>query len=57
MTGNVDFIMVVSAADMNSYEEFSRRVLIENPNLKSYAFHVVVNRVKGGRRVDVMQRY
>ena len=56
VTGDIDFIMIVSTEDMKSYEDFSRRVFIENPNLKSYASHVVVNRVKGGRRVNVMRQ-
>ena len=53
VTGKVDFIMIVSTADMKSYEEFSRRALVEKPNLKSFASHVVVNCVKRGRRIAV----
>ena len=46
-------ILVVSTTDMRAYEEFSRRVFSENPNIRTYASHVVVDRVKSGRQVAV----
>ena len=53
VTGNIDFILVVSTTDMRAYEEFSRRVFSENPNIRTYASHVVVDCVKNGRQVAV----
>ena len=53
VTGNTDFILVVSTTDMRAYEDFSRRVFSENPNIRTYASHVVVNCVKNGRQVAV----
>lgn len=53
VTGNIDFILVVTTTDMRAYEDFSRRVFSENPNIRTYASHVVVDRVKNGRQVAV----
>ena len=52
VTGNIDFILIVSTRDMRAYEEFSRRVFSENPNIRTYASHVVVDCVKNGRKVS-----
>lgn len=51
VTGNIDFILIVSTRDMRAYEDFSRRVFSENPNIRTYASHVVVDCVKNGRQV------
>lgn len=51
VTGDVDFILIVSTSDMHTYEEFSRTVFLENPNIKTFATHVVVNCVKNGRKI------
>lgn len=53
VTGNIDFILIVSTTDMRAYEEFSRRVFSKNPNIRTYASHVVIDRVKNGRQVAV----
>ena len=53
VTGNIDFILIVSTTDMKTYEDFSRRVFSENPNIRTYASHVVVDCVKNGRQVAV----
>ena len=53
VTGDVDFILIVHAQDMRAYEAFSRRIFSENPNIRRYATHVVVDRVKVGLRVPL----
>ncbi len=52
VTGNIDFIIIVSTSDLREYEEFSRRVFSQNPNIRKYASHVVVDRVKNGRQIS-----
>lgn len=54
VTGHTDFILVVTAADMTAYEEFSRRVFTENANIRRFHSNVVVNRVKTGLDVPIV---
>lgn len=53
VTGHTDFILIVTAVDMAAYEEFSRQVFTENPNIRRFHSNVVVNRVKAGLQVPV----
>lgn len=46
VTGNVDFMVMVSVRDVAEYEEFTRRFLIENRNVKRFETLVVMNCVK-----------
>jgi len=55
VTGHTDFILVVTAIDMASYEEFSRKVFTDNPNIRRFHSNVVVNRVKAGLQVPLHQ--
>lgn len=53
VTGHTDFILIVTAADMAAYEEFSRQVFTDNPNIRRFHSNVVVNRVKAGLHVPL----
>lgn len=53
VTGQADFVLVVLAADMESYEAFTRRALLDDPNVRSFTTHVVLERVKVGLEVPV----
>lgn len=53
VTGHTDFILIVTAADMAAYEEFSRQVFTDNPNIRRFHSNVVVNRVKAGLQVPL----
>lgn len=46
VAGVHDFILVVSARDMNHYEEFSKKFLMDNKSVKQFYTHVVLSRVK-----------
>jgi len=46
VTGQSDFVLIVLAADMAAYEAFTRRVLLDDANVKSFVTHVVMSRVK-----------
>ncbi len=48
VTGDADFMLVVSARDMEEYESFTRRFFYENPDIKNFKTMVVMDRVKSG---------
>jgi Lrp/AsnC family leucine-responsive transcriptional regulator len=48
VTGEFDFIVVITAKDMREYELISRRLFIENPNVRRYKTSLVIRRVKSG---------
>lgn len=48
VTGDADFILVVTAKDMEDYETFTRRFFYENPDIKGFKTMVVMDRVKAG---------
>lgn len=53
VTGQNDFVLVVLAADMDAYEAFTRRALLDDSNVKSFTTQVVLERVKTGVAVTV----
>jgi len=46
VTGEADFALLVTARDMQDYEEFTRRFFYENPDIKGFKTMVVMDRVK-----------
>lgn len=52
VTGEGDFVLVVTATSMDDYEEFTRR-FSENPDIKCFETHVVMDRVKCGFTVPI----
>jgi Lrp/AsnC family leucine-responsive transcriptional regulator len=46
VTGTYDFVLIVNMKDMRHYEEFSKKSLMDNPNVKHFYTHVVMDRVK-----------
>ena len=48
VTGEADFVLVVTARDMEEYEQFTRRFFYENPDIKGFKTLVVMDRVKSG---------
>jgi Lrp/AsnC family leucine-responsive transcriptional regulator len=46
VTGEADFVLVVSARDMADYEAFTRRFFYENADIKGFKTMVVMDRVK-----------
>ena len=48
VTGDTDFVLVVTARDMEEYEQFARRVCYDNPDIKGFRTLVVIDRVKAG---------
>ncbi|WP_457662594.1 Lrp/AsnC family transcriptional regulator [Sinorhizobium medicae] len=46
VTGEADFMLVVTARDMEGYEQFTRRFFYENADIKGFKTMVVMDRVK-----------
>ncbi|MEM6707082.1 MAG: Lrp/AsnC family transcriptional regulator [Acidobacteriota bacterium] len=46
VAGNVDFVLLVQAEDLESYEAWGERNLMADPNIQRYDSHVVWSRVK-----------
>jgi len=48
VTGEVDFVLIISSESMEAYEEFSREFFYRNLNIKMFKTLVVMDRVKAG---------
>jgi len=46
VTGDTDFILIVSARNMEEYEAFTRNFLYDNPDIKGFKTTVVMDRIK-----------
>ncbi len=46
VTGTYDFVLIVNTKDMRHFEEFSKKHLTDNTNLKHFYTHVVMDKVK-----------
>jgi Lrp/AsnC family leucine-responsive transcriptional regulator len=46
VTGDADFILVITVPTMSDYETFTRRLFFENANVKRFRTLVVMDRVK-----------
>ncbi len=53
VTGDTDFVLVVSARDMDDYEAFTRRFFYENKDIKGFKTMVVMDRVKASFALPV----
>jgi len=53
VTGATDFVLIVLAESMEAYEAFTRRELLDDPNVHSFTTHVVLDRVKVGLGVPL----
>ncbi len=53
VTGTYDFVLIVQTRDMKHYEEFSKKWLMDNANVKHFYTHVVMDKVKLGYGVAI----
>lgn len=53
VTGDADFILVLTARDMKSYERFTQRFFFDNPQVRRFRTFVVMDRTKVGLGVPV----
>ena len=53
VTGEADFVLIITARSMDDYEEFTRRFFYDNPDIKGFKTLVVMDRVKIGFTLPV----
>ena len=53
VTGEPDFMLIVSAKDMQDYEAFTRDFFYNNPDIKGFKTTVVMNRIKASFTLPV----
>ncbi|MGB0412357.1 MAG: Lrp/AsnC family transcriptional regulator [Pikeienuella sp.] len=46
VTGDIDFMLVISARDIVEYEAFTRTFFYDNPNIKGFKTTVVMDQIK-----------
>jgi Lrp/AsnC family leucine-responsive transcriptional regulator len=53
VTGTYDFVIILNTKDMQEYEAFSKKWLMDNPLVKHFYTHVVMDRAKVGYGVAI----
>lgn len=53
VTGEVDFILIITVETMRAYEQLSRKLFFENTNVKRFRTFVAMDRVKVGLTVPI----
>lgn len=53
VTGTYDFVIIVNANDMQHYESFAKKWLMDNPNVKHFYTHVIMDKVKVGYNLTI----
>lgn len=53
VTGETDFILIVTACSMEDYEAFTCKFFYENPDIKGFKTMVIMDRVKTGFAVPI----
>ena len=51
--GETDFVLMVTARDLEDYEAFTRRFFYENPHIKAFKTSVVIDRLKVGLALPI----
>lgn len=53
VTGDSDFVLIITAQDMQEYEALTRKLFVENESVRRFHTSVVVSRVKSGAIVPL----
>lgn len=53
VTGEADFMLVVTAKDMEDYEQFTRRFFYENADIKGFKTMVAMDRLKASFAIPI----
>ena len=53
VTGKADFVLIMTAADMEEYERLTRRIFFANPNIQHFTTIVVMDSVKIGLEIPL----
>ncbi|MEM6649266.1 MAG: Lrp/AsnC family transcriptional regulator [Pseudomonadota bacterium] len=54
ITGDADFVLMISAQDMEAYEEFTREFFYDQHRIKTFKTLVVLDRVKSGHALPIL---
>lgn len=54
VTGEIDFILILTARNMRHYEQFTKQFFFDNPNIRRFHTLVVMDRVKAGLYVPIV---
>lgn len=55
VSGDIDYLVVVSAHDINAYHEFARKHFTNEPNIKKYRTSFCLNRVKYNTQISIAE--
>ncbi|MEZ2147791.1 Lrp/AsnC family transcriptional regulator [Bradyrhizobium sp. DN5] len=53
VTGEADFVVYISARNMDDYEQFTRQFFYQNSDIKGFKTMVILDRVKAGFAVPI----
>jgi DNA-binding Lrp family transcriptional regulator len=53
VTGEADFVLVVTAPDLESFDALTTRMMKENPNVRRFTTNVALGVVKRGLTIPV----
>jgi Lrp/AsnC family leucine-responsive transcriptional regulator len=53
VTGEVDFVLIITVPDMSTYEELTRKLFFSNSNVKKFRTFVTMDRVKVGLSIPI----
>lgn len=53
VTGETDYVLVVTAADMEDYQAITRRLFEGDDNIRRYSTSIALERVKAGQQVPL----
>ena len=53
ITGEADFVLIMTAKSMQDYEAFARHYFSENPHVRRFRTSIVISRVKSGLTVPL----
>jgi len=53
VTGTSDYVLLVTATDIGSFDQLMSRMMLENPNVRRFTTNVVMTAVKRGLYVPV----
>lgn len=56
VAGQIDYVLVVHARDLGSYESWGERMLMSDPAISRYDTHVVWSRVKQSTAIPIFDR-
>ncbi|MDQ3743021.1 MAG: Lrp/AsnC family transcriptional regulator [Acidobacteriota bacterium] len=56
VTGNADFVLLVVTKDIQEYEALTRRLFVDNPNVRGYSTSIVMRRVKSGLTIPLADK-